>query len=65
MTSTPFEPNQHGDGGIPAADPGHGAPEPAPGFGVGGEEPDQTIDEPEGGTPGPDAARGEPTEPAD
>ena len=28
------------DEGIPAADPGQGAPEPAPGFGIGGEEPD-------------------------
>ena len=28
------------DEGIPAADPGQGAPEPAPGFGVEGEEPD-------------------------
>ncbi len=28
------------DGGIPAADPGTGAPEPAPGFGIGGEDPD-------------------------
>ena len=27
-------------GGIPAADPGAGAPEPAPGFGIGGEDPD-------------------------
>ena len=27
--------------GIPAADPGAGAPEPAPGFGIAGEEPDQ------------------------
>ena len=35
----------HGQGGIegaiPAADPGAGAPEPAPGFGIGGEEPDR------------------------
>jgi hypothetical protein len=30
------------DDGIPAADPGSGAPEPAPGFGVEGEEPDVT-----------------------
>jgi hypothetical protein len=28
------------DGGIPAADPGPGAPEPSPGFGIGGEDPD-------------------------
>lgn len=29
------------DDGIPAADPGTGAPPPAEGFGVGGEEPDR------------------------
>jgi hypothetical protein len=29
------------DDGIPAADPGAGAPSPAAGFGVGGEEPDR------------------------
>ena len=29
------------DDGIPAADPGAGAPPPAEGFGVGGEEPDR------------------------
>ena len=28
------------DEGIPAADPGQGAPQPAPGFGIEGEEPD-------------------------
>ncbi len=28
------------DEGIPAADPGTGAPEPSEGFGIGGEEPD-------------------------
>ena len=40
--SEPFEPNlPTGDEGIPAADPGAGAPEPAPGFGIGGEEPDR------------------------
>ncbi len=39
--SAPLEPNLgHRDDGIPAADPGAGAPEPAPGFGIGGEEPD-------------------------
>ncbi|WP_158073414.1 hypothetical protein [Actinophytocola xanthii] len=42
MTTTPFEPNsQSGDEGVPAADPGQGAPNPAPGFGVEGEEPAQ------------------------
>jgi hypothetical protein len=41
MTTALLE--QHGDDhdeGIPAADPGPGAPAPADGFGVGGEEPD-------------------------
>ena len=40
--SVPFEPHlgPHDDG-IPAADPGAGAPEPAPGFGIEGEEPDR------------------------
>jgi len=39
--SSPFEPHLgSGDEGIPAADPGSGAPEPAAGFGIGGEEPD-------------------------
>lgn len=45
MSTTPFEPSrQSGEGSsdrIPAADPGRGAPEPAPGFGVTGEQPDQ------------------------
>jgi hypothetical protein len=40
--SSPLEPNLgHRDDGVPAADPGAGGPEPAPGFGIGGEEPDQ------------------------
>ena len=39
---TPMEPNLgRGDDGIPAADPGAGAPPTADGFGVGGEEPDR------------------------
>ncbi|MGY1838703.1 MULTISPECIES: hypothetical protein [unclassified Modestobacter] len=39
--TTPFEPNlPDPDDGIPAADPGQGAPDTAAGFGVGGEEPD-------------------------
>ncbi|MFD2090040.1 hypothetical protein [Blastococcus deserti] len=33
------------DEGIPAADPGTGAPEPAPGFGIGGEDPDVVASE--------------------
>jgi hypothetical protein len=37
----PFQPNlPTEDEGIPAADAGYGAPPPAEGFGVGGEEPD-------------------------
>ena len=48
----PMEPNlPGGDDGIPAADPGAGAPPPAEGFGVGGEEPDV----PEQTTGAPDA----------
>ena len=39
--SRPWEPGiGPPDDGVPAADPGPGAPEPAEGFGVGGEEPD-------------------------
>jgi hypothetical protein len=39
--SAPMEPNlPNADDGIPAADPGAGAPPTAEGFGVGGEEPD-------------------------
>lgn len=40
----PFQPNLHPerDEGIPAADPGPGAPEPAPGVGIGGEEPSRS-----------------------
>ncbi|TFV63150.1 hypothetical protein E4P41_05550 [Geodermatophilus sp. DF01-2] len=38
----PMEPNLgREDDGIPAADPGAGAPPPADGFGVGGEEPER------------------------
>jgi hypothetical protein len=44
---TPMEPNLgREDDGIPAADPGAGAPPPAEGFGVGGEEPDRPEEEP-------------------
>jgi len=40
--SAPFDPVQPStDDGIPAADAGNGAPPPADGFGVGGEEPDR------------------------
>jgi hypothetical protein len=40
--SEPLEPNLRpaSEDGIPAADPGPGAPPTAPGFGVEGEEPD-------------------------
>jgi hypothetical protein len=39
---TPMEPDLgRGDDGIPAADPGPGAPPPADGFGIGGEEADR------------------------
>jgi hypothetical protein len=44
---TPMEPNLgKPDEGIPAADPGAGAPEPAEGFGIGGEEPDRPEEQP-------------------
>ncbi len=40
MTTAPFEPDpRFREDSIAAADPGQGAPEPAEGFGVGGEEP--------------------------
>lgn len=61
MTTTPFEPHEERDQDVPAADPGHGAPEPAPGFGVGGEEPDGQPDE----VPERAAQEGEPVEPPD
>jgi hypothetical protein len=42
---TPMEADPgRGDDGIPAADPGAGAPPTADGFGVGGEEPDRPED---------------------
>ncbi|WP_341359610.1 hypothetical protein V5H98_18140 [Georgenia sp. M64] len=71
----PFQPNLHpaDEDGIPAADPGTGAPETAPGFGVEGETPRVPADteEPEdadsaGGTGAPgaaDAATDEPRTP--
>ncbi|MGY1755047.1 hypothetical protein [Blastococcus sp. SYSU D01042] len=50
--SMPLEPNLGTpDEGIPAADPGAGAPPPADGFGVGGEEPDRP-EEPAAGATG-------------
>jgi hypothetical protein len=48
----PMDPFTPGDrDGIPAADPCAGAPEPAPGFGIAGEEPDQV--DPTEEVPGP------------
>jgi hypothetical protein len=44
MMPPPFSSAPDGDG-IPAADPGAGAPEPAPGFGIGGEDPDVVAPE--------------------
>jgi hypothetical protein len=41
MTTTPFEPHDDHDQEVAAADPGRGAPEQAPGFGVENEEPDE------------------------
>jgi hypothetical protein len=41
----PFGADSSEADGIPAADPGAGAPEPSPGFGIGGEEPDVVADE--------------------
>ena len=44
MMPPPFSADPSDDG-IPAADPGAGAPPPSPGFGVGGEEPDVLPDD--------------------
>ena len=54
MTTTePFvpHPDDHDSdqAGVPAADVGVGGPEPAPGFGVEGEEPDRVAAEPSAG----------------
>jgi hypothetical protein len=45
--SQPMEPSLPPRDGIAAADPGQGAPEPAEGFGVEGEEPDVTDVDPD------------------
>lgn len=51
MTTAPFEPDpEFGKPRIAAADPGHGAPEQAPGFGVEDEEPDVTEDKEDDGS---------------
>jgi hypothetical protein len=51
--STPMEPELgRSDDGVPAADPGAGAPPSAEGFGVGGEEPDRPEQGPEPGHEG-------------
>ena len=47
------------DDGIPAADPGAGAPGTAPGFGTGGEEPDEV--DPTQEVPAPGRDEGGPT----
>ncbi len=51
----PLIPHPEKDETIAAADPGSGAPEPAPGFGIGGEDPDraegQEEDPPSEGDP--------------
>jgi hypothetical protein len=49
------------DEGIPAADPGAGAPEPAAGFGIGGEDPDVVP----AGDPGPGDAEAAPPPPSE
>ena len=57
--SMPLEPNLGAtpDEGIPAADPGAGAPPPAEGFGVGGEEPDRPEEPSAEASGGGDAGR--------
>ncbi|MFI7677346.1 hypothetical protein [Actinophytocola sp. NPDC049390] len=57
MTTTPFEPHEEPHDEVAAADPGRGAPEQAPGFGVAGEEPDETPEQA--------AKKGEAVEPPD
>ncbi|WP_170160380.1 hypothetical protein [Prauserella muralis] len=48
MTTSPFEPAPEAESdGIPAADPGRGAPETAPGYGAEGHEPDPNEPAPE------------------
>ncbi|WP_198285973.1 hypothetical protein [Saccharomonospora marina] len=44
MTTAPFEPNPQPEEEIAAADPGRGAPRPAPGFGPTNVEPDQSAE---------------------
>jgi hypothetical protein len=59
--SMPLEPNVGTpDDGIPAADPGAGAPPPAEGFGVGGEEPDRPEEAPAAAGGAGDAATADP-----
>ncbi|MGY1856509.1 hypothetical protein [Modestobacter sp. SYSU DS0290] len=55
--SAPIEPDlPTPDDGIPAADPGAGAPDTAAGFGIGGEQPDTAEQQPE------DAGSGSPVD---
>lgn len=44
MTTAPFEPDPAEQDEIAAADPGRGAPDPAPGFGPTAIDPDQAED---------------------
>jgi hypothetical protein len=65
-TSEPLLPHPDDDERVAAADPGRGAPEPAPGFGVGGEEPDRVDEEPDGDrAPAPDTPFRTPRPPED
>jgi hypothetical protein len=57
MTTTPFEPHQERDEEVAAADPGRGAPPPAPGLGPENEEQAEVSERA--------AQQGEPTEPPD
>lgn len=53
----PMTPNANGPADeIPAADPGPGAPPPAEGFGVAGEEPDRSAETDRPGDPTAEAA---------
>jgi hypothetical protein len=61
----PLQPNLHPDRDtVPGADLGVGAPEPSPGFGIGGEAPDAADDAGEGahvpGSDEPDDIRARP-----
>ncbi|MDK3256531.1 hypothetical protein [Blastococcus capsensis] len=62
--SSPFEPHLgRPDDGIPAADPGPGAPPPAEGYGPAGEEPDRPAEATRPPAEGGDAQTDPPEEP--